>query len=522
MADYEELLYDNHPFALTHPDHLGTLAGLFGVGAAPVTRCRVLELGCGLGGNLVPLAAMFPESRFVGVDRSQPQIAVGQADARALGLDNLRLVAMDILELTPEWGQFDYIICHGVFSWVPPDVQQRILDICRVHLAPRGVAYISYNTYPGWHLRGMIRGMLRRHVTATDPVERVRQARALLTTIVDYAPAEHNLAAHWLKKEVAVIGDLSDAYVLYEHLVDVNTPLWFRDFAEQAARAGLQYVGDAEFGSMFVDRLGPGAGERIATLADGLVETEQVLDYLNVRFFRRSIVCHAEMKLDRELTADRLRGRWIASRLELQDDDTFKSPEGMVIDTHDALVKAALKVLTEHPQGLAFETLVHHAALVVGRPPTADDRTELGGPLLELFASNALRIGTWPRPWSLAVDDRPVAPRFARHQARQGSVCSNLEHQALGLDAVDRALIARLDGRDRAALIAAMADDLEREVYSVTIDDEPLRDPELIGELIDKKLVQLAARALILKPGSKERLAHVAHDHDRDHPEQQQ
>lgn len=516
MADYEELLYDNHPFALTHPDHLGTLAGLFGLRTAPVTRCRVLELGCGLGGNLVPLASMFPLSEFVGVDRSGPQIAVGQADARALGLDNLRLVAMDILELTPEWGRFDYIICHGVFSWVPPDVQQRILEICRVHLAPRGVAYISYNTYPGWHLRGMIRGMLRRHVTANDPVERVRQARALLGAIADFAPADRDMAAHWLQREVSVIGDLSDAYVLYEHLVDVNTPLWFRDFAEQAARTGLQYVADAEFASMFVDRLGAGAGERIASLATGLVETEQVLDYLTVRFFRRSILCHGEVKLDRELSAARLRGRWIASRLELQDDDTFKAPGGLVIDTHDPLVDAALKVLTEHPQGLAFETLVHHAALVAGRTPSAGDREELGGPLLELLASNALRVGTWPRPWSITPDACPVAPRFARYQARQGSSCSNLEHQALGLDAVDRALIARMDGRDRAALVEAMADDLERGVYNVTVDDEPLRDREMIAELIDKKIEQLAKRALVLRPGSKERLAHVAHDDDGD------
>ncbi|MCB9542509.1 MAG: methyltransferase regulatory domain-containing protein [Myxococcales bacterium] len=504
MADYEDLLYDNHPFALTHPDHLHTIAALFGLDPAPVQRCRVLELGCGLGGNLMPLAALFPESEFVGVDRSQAQIAVARADAAALGLGNIRLHAMDILDVTPAWGKFDYIICHGVFSWVPAEVQERILGICRVHLAPHGIAYISYNTWPGWHVRGMIRSMLRRHVTAIDPAERVRQARALLSTIVEYAPADRSLSARWLRKEVEVIGQLSDAYVLYEHLVDVNSPMWFSEFAEQAARSGLQYVGDAEFDSMFADKLGPGASDRLATMAQGLVETEQYLDYLNVRFFRRSLLCHCEVKLDRALTAARLFGRQVASRLRLRDDDTFESPEGMVIDTQDELVKAALKVLTEYPQGIKFETLCHYAALVVGRPPQKEDRVELGGPLLELFATGALRIGTWARPWVPIPPDRPVAPFFARHQARQGPGCTNLLHQGLGLDAVDRALIARLDGRDRAALVAAMQADLAQGLYEVTVDDAPLTDPEMIGELVDKKLAKLAQRALILAPDARE------------------
>lgn len=521
MADYEDVLYDNHPFILTHPDHLHTLAALFGMTPAPIERCRVLELGCGLGGNIMPLAALFPTSEFVGVDRSHAQIAVGRADAAGLGLKNIHLHAMDILDITPAWGHFDYIICHGVFSWVPPEVQDRILGICRVHLAPQGIAYISYNTWPGWHVRGMIRSMLRRHVTAIDPAERVRQARELLSTLTQYAPADRSLSARWLRQEVEVIGQLSDAYVLYEHLVDVNTPMWFQDFAEQAARTGLQYLGDAEFDSMFAEKLGPGASDRIASMARGLVETEQYLDYLNVRFFRRSLLCHCEVKLDRALTANRLRGRWIASRLNLRDDDTFESPEGMVIDTHDDFVKAALKVLTEYPQGLAFETLVHYAALVIGRPPTKEDRTELGGPLLELFATGALRIGTWPRPWTPTPGDNPVAPYFARYQARQGPGCTNLLHQGLGLDAVDRALIARLDGRDRKALVAAMLDDLTQGLYEVTVDEAPLTDPEMIAELIDKKLEKLAQRALILAPGSEgrseDRFGHVPnHDHRDD------
>ncbi len=506
MADYEDILYDNHPFPMTHPDHLGTLGSLFGMQPAPIERCRVLELGCGLGGNLVPLAALFPDSTFVGIDLSQAQIAAAQADARSMGLSNLTFRALDIMDLTPEWGTFDYIICHGVFSWVPTAVQDRILAICRVHLAPQGLAYISYNTYPGWHIRGMIRQMLRRHATASEPRARIEQARALLATMVDLLPAERQQAAAWLKGEVSTIADLSDAYVLYEHLVEVNTPLWFDEFVGRSKEAGLQYVADAEFHSMFSDRLGPDAGDKIGRLAEGLVQTEQYLDYMQVRFFRRSIICRREVRLDRKLGHGRMAGRWVQSRLKLLDSDKFKTPEGMVFDTQEALLKAALKVLDQHPQGLKFEKLCHYAALVIGEDPTPEHHEALGGPLLELYANAALRIGTWPRPWiSPPPDDHPVAPGFARHQATQAAECTNLQHQALGLDALDRALVARMDGRTRAELAAVVLEDLEAGRYNVSVDDEPLRDSELIAELIDKKLTRLAARALVLDPARVQR-----------------
>ena len=50
-----------------------------------------------------------------------------------------------------------------MYSWVPPDVQDAILRVCSRNLAPNGIAYVSYNTYPGWHVRMMAREMLVEH-----------------------------------------------------------------------------------------------------------------------------------------------------------------------------------------------------------------------------------------------------------------------------------------------------------------------------------------------------------------------
>src|SRR5262249_27477506 len=180
-TSYDEVPYDSYPFAQTHPDRLATVATLLGLRPAPVDRCRVLELGCASGGNLLPMAVTLPDSTFVGLDLSARQLADGQKVVDQLGLKNVTLLHRSILDVTPDFGRFDYLLCHGVSSWVPRDVQDKILAVCRDHLAPHGAAYVSYNTYPGWHMRGMIRDMMCYHAQQfADPHVRVRQARNLL------------------------------------------------------------------------------------------------------------------------------------------------------------------------------------------------------------------------------------------------------------------------------------------------------------------------------------------------------
>lgn len=154
------VFYPSQPFAASHPDRLATIATLYGMKPAPVDRCRVLELGCADGGNIIPMAEVLPASELVGIDVSETEISTGGETIRALALDNIRLEMADILDIDASLGRFDYVICHGVFSWVPDEVQDKIFAVCRQNLADNGVAYVNYNTYPGWHVQGMIRDML--------------------------------------------------------------------------------------------------------------------------------------------------------------------------------------------------------------------------------------------------------------------------------------------------------------------------------------------------------------------------
>ncbi|MBN9521961.1 class I SAM-dependent methyltransferase [bacterium] len=178
---YDEVPYESHPYAQTHPSRLAVVARLFGLDPPPVETARVLELGAAAGGNLVPVAEAFPRARCVGIDLSARQVADGDAFIKQLGLTNVELRHASITDVDDAYGTFDYVICHGVFSWVPTAVRDAILDVCAKRLAPNGVAYVSYNTYPGWHMRGMIRDMMRYHAMRfPDAKTRVGQARALL------------------------------------------------------------------------------------------------------------------------------------------------------------------------------------------------------------------------------------------------------------------------------------------------------------------------------------------------------
>ena len=186
---YDEVPYPGGTYRATHPSHLAMVARLCGVAPAPPNHCRVLELGCSMGANIIPIAADLPQSEFVGIDLSAKQVKLGKETVDQLGLKNIELRHCGINDVDESFGKFDYIICHGVYSWVPPEVQRGILDVGRKLLTPNGVLYVSYNTYPGWHLRGVVREMMRYHVEAFEsPQQKIRQSAGCSTSL-SKAPA---------------------------------------------------------------------------------------------------------------------------------------------------------------------------------------------------------------------------------------------------------------------------------------------------------------------------------------------
>ncbi|WP_437277901.1 class I SAM-dependent methyltransferase [Sorangium sp. So ce375] len=506
MNPYDDVTYDDLPVPETHPGHLGAIAALFGLRPAPPERCRLLELGCGRGANLIGMAAALPGSAFIGVDASAHQLARGRADAEALRLQNINLHTMDIFDVDERLGAFDYIVCHGVYSWVAPALQEKILWICRALLAREGLAYISYNTLPGWHLRGMLRDVLLREVPATATrTARISAARDMLALL---ARASGRDGAHaLLRDEVQLLERMSDGDLFHEHLAAEHRAFYFRDFARAASKEGLSYVADAHLWTMMPDRLGDAVAQEVAERSRGLIDTEQLLDYLDLRFFRRSLLCHRELQIERKLTWRRLEGLWLRAALapsegpdgHREHEASFVLSRGAELTTTSPLLKAALVRLGEsYPAGVGFEALCHEVRGLTG----ADDEEleVLGKNLLGLVARGAVELDAWARPCAAAVAPRPTTTALARLEAAQGRAgCTTLLHERVAVDAFDRALLVRMDGsRSWEVLAAGTAEEIAAGRLTVEVDGKPRQEPAVLQEITEQKLTRLARRGLLL------------------------
>ena len=290
-ASYDEVPYPGGTYRATHPSHLAMVARLCGVSPAPPARCRVLELGSSMGANIIPMAADLPESEFVGIDLSAKQVKMGKEIIAELGLKNIELRHCGINDVDESFGKFDYIICHGVYSWVPPEVQRGILDCGRKLLTSNGVLYVSYNTYPGWHLRGVVREMMRYHVAAFDtPQRKIRQARGLLDFLVKSARSRSQAYSSLLKEEAEILENRLDSYIYHEHLEEYNEPVYFHEFVRRVDEAGLRYLADAAISSMVAQMFDESTAELLKDVP--LLRREQYMDFLRSRMFRCSLLCH--------------------------------------------------------------------------------------------------------------------------------------------------------------------------------------------------------------------------------------
>jgi methyltransferase-like protein/cyclopropane fatty-acyl-phospholipid synthase-like methyltransferase len=514
QASYDDVPYLSEPRYATHPDCLAAVATLFGMRPAPPGRCRVLELGCSTGGNLLAMAEALPDSRFVGIDLSPRQVAEAQAVARAVGLCNVDLRAQSILDFDGALGEFDYIVCEGVYSWVPEAVREKILAVCRRHLAPQGVAYVSYNVYPGWHQRGMVREMLQFHARGfADARERVRQARAFLDFLVRSVPNPDATYARLLREEADQLAPAADHYLFHEHLEEVNHPVYFHQFAERAAAHGLQYLEDAWWHARLAG-VPPEVEAALGRWSADPLRQEQYLDFLYNRTFRQSLLCHDRLAPERRPSADRVpafrvttRARPVSARPEVSSTaaEEFRTDKGREITTNIPLVKAALVALFEAwPRSLAFDDLVAASRQRLGPGAAGDDAAGvLAEALLQLYLASLVALHVRAPEFVLEPGERPLASPLARHQAATGTRVTSRLHAHMEVQGLDREVLRCLDGtRDRAAVLDALVEAVVSGRVELRQDGRLLRDARevraLLAQAVGPCLRRLALSALLI------------------------
>jgi methyltransferase-like protein/ubiquinone/menaquinone biosynthesis C-methylase UbiE len=497
------------PLYCAHPDFVATKATIFGMTPAPPARCRVLELGCGTGVNLLAMAQALPESRFVGIDLSPGQIASGRAVAEALGLRNIRLTAQSILDVDDSFGAFDYIICHGVYSWVPPQVQDRILAICQRHLAPQGVAYVSYNTYPGWHLRGVLRDLLVFHARRFSTVQaRLQEAQPFLGFLAEAQEGATGIYGRVLASEVGRLRTQAESYVFHEYLEADNQPVYFHQFVERAAAKGLQYLDEAPIGRppAIVARAQPFLNE----LPDDPILHEQYCDFLCGRSFRCTLLCHARVALRRPPSPQAVQTMHVVTKLRPTAPDSaastvrqFSTASGVTMSTNNSIVGAALDALVRTwPQALPFRELWRQVQAAEPLGVVADPG-QLAAALLQCYMAGVVELHVHPPAFSGVVSDRPRASGIARFQADSSDRVTTLRQYCVDLDPVDRFVLQRLDGtRDRAMLVAALEEAVATGELVIMHADQPVSDADtrrqVLEQALESCLCKLAGNALLV------------------------
>lgn len=318
MQDLKQY-YDSVPyFSQAHPDftpvRLQARMQLLGLGTAELERARVLEIGCSHGGNLFSFAIAHPQAQVVGIDISHAQITRARDLAERFGLKNVKFIEADLAAISADetaiLGEFDFILAHGVFSWVAPDVQQAMLGLISSLLAPNGVAEVSLNVYPGWSSLGVVREFMlfaSRNQSGAGAIAACDRelgffADYLKFNIQNLSGSSKNIARQsqqLLASQVGFTRDLiaqgKDFYISHEFLEPSNKPMYFREFCDMLQGANLAYLVDASLADIFTQSTGiPRFDAHIRRHYASRAEREQLFDFMLNRSFRRAIIVKAE------------------------------------------------------------------------------------------------------------------------------------------------------------------------------------------------------------------------------------
>ena len=455
---YDDLPYGGVPFPQTHPDRLAVMARLFGVAAPDVATSRVLELGCAGGENLIPLAVAMPNARFVGLDLSHRQIEMGNQVVSAIGLTNIELAQRDIADVSAAEGSFDYIIAHGLYSWIPAPVRDKVLAICRDHLTPNGIAYISYKTFPGWSVPLVLRDMIRLFAMGNAGVHaQLAAARGVLQALGTDLEIDSAYRAQ-LREHIDYLGEVRDSYLYHEHLEQTSVPFYFHEFVADAHRQGLEFLSEAGLGGMGPGQVSPQAAAALQRVTTDYFGLEQLIDVLVNRSFRQSLLVRADTQVSRRIDATKVFSLGIASPARAQTQQTalisgqperFDAPNGGTYATANPLMKSALATLIgEWPLGASFDELSARARGRLGLPGSASaaERIGLAEELLRGYAAGVVELRTWTPPVVAKPGLYPTASPLARYQAALDGPLTTLLHTRANVEPYHRMMMPLLDG----------------------------------------------------------------------------
>lgn len=371
LNPYDELPYKSQPIEWSAPERLAVASLLHGGPRPPLDRYRVLELGCGNGSNLLPLAYYRRNATFVGIDCAHSQIEIANSRKAALRLNNIEFFDADFETASHElFGQFDYIIAHGVFSWVPQDVRHAFLKLCAQCLCIGGLLYLNYNTYPGWNVRGMVREFLLAQTAGETSLKRRGQkAQEVAAKVVSSLTIGEHPYAQLMANEFRFVCENHVSYVVHEYLAEDNHPYWRSEFLELTNQYNLEYVADANF-NYASGRIPEELAPRLAKAQITGRTIDDTVDFLCYRQLHSPILTRKPWT-KQPLSVDEFSELKIASCLDPCNADgseewMFRHPSGYEVEAKDEVVQKALTKLHPFwPRGLTVGELFQEVSEVM-------------------------------------------------------------------------------------------------------------------------------------------------------------
>jgi len=492
LAEYDQVPYLANPLPQTHPSRLAAIASMFGLSYVPPKSAKVLELGCASGVNLLGMAHFMPDAQFVGVDLSIVQVHEAQRRAKAINANNVTYHHMSIDEIGPDFGQFDYIIAHGVYSWVPNEVQKAILRVCRENLSNEGIAFVSYNVLPGWRMKQAARDVFMALTPPNVPAAaRWEYGINWIKEMMEISKAEekkpllHQTIANELEN-ILVKKDLR--YLAHEYLEVHNEPLLFREFLNQIGEAELTYLGDAEPSSMVRHLTNPKLQEFFKKHPPGgMAETEQAIDIIAGRTFRQSLMVKGsrKAKMNRALTPEFFKNLHIQARMAKTTEQ-----DGQVKYLHQK--HGPLNALPPYGTG-ALEILIELAGmpapykLLFDKFAEATQGTEsmFAEILFSLLGMNVIEIFADPYMPNLPKGATPLAVLDAESGRH---VTANAVGEPIGLDPLQILILPLLKGNwDREEAITKLVSMHSKGLFNINptpADDEQMK--QVLGGILDK------------------------------------
>jgi methyltransferase-like protein/2-polyprenyl-3-methyl-5-hydroxy-6-metoxy-1,4-benzoquinol methylase len=512
---YDKLIYSSLPRAESHPGHLATIASFHGLKSTPIQKARVLELGCGTGGNLIPLAERYEHSVFVGIDLSSKQIEAANKVVADLNLKNIKFKTESITNFGPDSGEFDYIICHGVFSWVEKSIQDKILQICAKHLKQDGLAYISYNTLPGWKFKGALREMMQYHTQAIEDLDdKAQQAKVLINFLAEAQNDPADPYGKILKSSFQELEAVPNHYLFHEYLEKQNQAFYMHEFVGRLDSAGLVYVADAQLSlSSFVDL--PAQTQALLEGIDDRLKLEQYLDFIRNRKLRESIICKAPKVIAfpvlKSILVDyNIAAEFISNSEEVTDEmervSVFRSKNAGEIKSSNPLTVAALSLLQKRwPEQIVVTELIYEAADKIGLNLDSADgaaqRLNFEEEIYLFYSANLIELELNCYGAISDSGDCPRASSLARYQSLRQDRVTSLRHKAVILEPIVRQVLSLLDGsRDKQTIIRELEElrtqgKLQVDINSAELTRDDLQD--FFRTIVERSLNLLSRNSFI-------------------------